>query len=224
MRVSPVSEEREGVGRNDELWLYVARLAAGDRDALASLYDRTRRLVYSLALRILGRPEDAEEITIEVYTQVWRHAARYDPGRGSVEAWLITITRTRAIDRLRLRAARPDMGALATVDTVAKAEALADPIESWEARERVARMLSVLTPDERRLITLAFFEGWTHTELAGRLALPLGTVKTRIRAGLHKMRRALADGVRPTRADDPRAPRFEESNRNAVAELEPTPC
>lgn len=181
----------------------MVRLAARDPDALALLYDRTRRLVYSLALRILGRPEDAEDITLETYTQVWRDAGRYESRRGSVEAWLITIARTRAIDRLRLRAARPDMqrSRISIPDALAHIEAFVGSSEVWETRERAAEMLRMLAPDERRLIMLAFFDGYTHTELAAKLGMPLGTVKTRIRASLQRMRRALED--RERRPPDP---------------------
>jgi RNA polymerase sigma-70 factor (ECF subfamily) len=177
----------------EDLCVSIARIAAGDSDAFARLFDTTARLVYALAARILRRPEEAEEVMIDVYSQVWQDASGYDSRRGSVEAWLITITRSRALDRLRLRLVRPDLNgaALAGLDEVSDEWQAASATRSQEALWRVNAALPVLAPEERRLIELAFFEGYTHRELSSVLHLPLGTVKTRIRTSLHKMRRAL---------------------------------
>lgn len=179
--------DREGEGQ--DLRADVTRIAAGDSEALASLYDRTQRLVYSLARRIVGQPEEAEEVTLDVYAQVWRDAARYKPDRGSVEGWLVTITRSRAIDQRRVRAARPDMGG-GTHYYLRDLSRMDAAIYAWEPRQRVMKLLKVLAPRERQLITLAFFEGYTHRELSNLLGLPLGTVKTRIRLSLLRMRQA----------------------------------
>lgn len=171
----------------------MTRVAARDREAFSHLYDLTSRLVYSLALRIVRHREDAEDVTAEVYAQAWRNAAQYDASRGSVESWLITMTRARAIDHLRARRARPDADAarVVSVEVAADSVSAGDQLERCEIRRRTARMLDVLGDDERQLVMLAFFEGFTHTELAERLRWPLGTVKTRIRASLRKIRRAL---------------------------------
>ena len=178
---------------------WVRRLVAGDGDALAYLYDRTSRMVFGLAMHILRRADEAEEVVVEVYTQMWKRAASFDPERGSVEAWLSTMTRSRALDRLRSRKARPDVddvsrSPLEDVDRI-EYRTRQDPLVADHARFQAAAMLMALTPDERRLIELAFYDGYTHSELAGLLGLPLGTVKTRIRMSVLKMRRALREPV-----------------------------
>jgi len=169
------------------------RMARGDHDALAELYDRHARLVYSLALRIVGDQGDAEDVAQEVFSQAWRQAARYESKRGNVIAWLLNLTRSRAIDRLRGRKSRPE----AAGDSLAlEMPDLAQPIDEKLALSgRAAQIraaveeLSVL---QRMAIELAFYEGLTHVEIAERLELPLGTVKTRIRQGLLKLKDRLA--------------------------------
>ena len=172
----------------------LSRLAAGDADALASLYDRYARPVYSLAYRVLSDPGEAEDLVQEVFAQVWRQAARYDARRGAVASWLMTITRTRAIDRIRARRARPD----GVPVEPGRAEQMPDAGHPQEqvviATEQVARLRAALPqlPLVQRLaIELAFFEGLSHNEIAERLEQPLGTVKTRIRLGLLKLREAM---------------------------------
>ena len=180
---------------SQELLASMTRIAQADPQALADLYDRTSRMVFSLALRILGREDEAEEVALDVYAQVWRTAASYDPRRGPVEAWLSTIARSRAVDRRRARTARPDLaGVPGEVLDVADLAGMTDPDECvsvLDARWRVDAMMSGLAPEDRRLIDLAFFQGCTHTELAALLHLPLGTVKTRIRRALGQMRNTL---------------------------------
>ena len=170
------------------------RMARGDHEALAELYDRHGRLVYSLALRITRDQGDAEDIVQEVFSQAWRQAARYEARRGNVIAWLLNLTRSRAIDRLRGRQSRPEAASesLLAIDvpdlTLPVDEQLS--IEGRAARVREAvKELSVL---QRVAIELAFYEGLTHVEIAERLELPLGTVKTRIRQGLLKLKDRLA--------------------------------
>lgn len=179
----------------NDLLLFAERAGAGDPDALARLYDRTSRLVYSLALRILRREDEAEEVVLDVYAQVWRTAARFDVRRGSIEAWLLNMARSRAVDRLRSRAARPDLDSLgcAVVDIEDLGDqATADElVDAFDARRRADLMLLTLAPEDRRMIELAFYEGFTHSELSVLLGLPLGTVKTRIRRCLMRMRNAV---------------------------------
>jgi len=170
------------------------RMARGEHEALADLYDRHARIVYSLAMRIVRDQRDAEEVVQDVFAQAWRRSAAYSAGRGSVIAWLMTMTRSRAVDRLRGRRARPD----ATADdepipTMPDSSPAADEQLASEARAaRVRAALEGLPFLQRVAIELAFYEGLTHSEIANRLEQPLGTVKTRIRDGLIKLRDQLS--------------------------------
>jgi RNA polymerase sigma-70 factor, ECF subfamily len=173
------------------------RMARGDQDALGEIYDRHGRLVYSLALRIVRDQADAEDVVQEVFAQAWRQASRYDASRGTVLAWLLTLTRSRAIDRLRGRRTRPepsaDEGLLNTIpDPAAPADVQA--VASGQATQ-IRSAIEELSVLQRVAIELAFYEGLTHAEIAERLELPLGTVKTRIRQGLLKLRDRLAGAV-----------------------------
>lgn len=166
----------------------VRRIAAGDHDALAALYDASNRLIYGMVLRILGNPADAEEVTLDIYTRVWRNASSFEEGRGAVVAWLMTMARSRAIDRLRSGANRSRREEPMTeVDDVAAAPGSAEA----GVRREVAAALRILTPDQREAIELAYWYGYSHAELAARLGQPLGTVKTRIRMGMMKLRSQL---------------------------------
>jgi RNA polymerase sigma-70 factor (ECF subfamily) len=175
---------------------WLARAADGDGAALAALYDWHARGVYSIALRVVGNEADAEDVVQEVFTQAWRQAGRYDATRGTVAAWLLTMARTRAIDRLRARQARPDSGAALPYDLWAtRAAAATDPADALAAErdaKRVREALEELPLLQRLAIELAYFEGLTQSQIAARLEEPLGTVKTRIRLGLLKLRDALS--------------------------------
>jgi RNA polymerase sigma-70 factor (ECF subfamily) len=175
----------------------VARLVRGDADALRELYERYARPVYSLAARILRDQSDAEDIVQEVFAQAWRQAARYDAARGTVAGWLLMQARSRAIDRLRGRQSRPDQPGVDPA-TVAGADPHNTPdLQAVHSEEvgRVRRALGELPLLQRTAIELAYYEGLTHTEIAARLELPLGTVKTRIRQGLLKLRDAMEGAV-----------------------------
>jgi RNA polymerase sigma-70 factor (ECF subfamily) len=164
----------------------IRRLVAGDHEALGDLYDRYAGLVNALALRVLRDAAEAEDVVQEVFVQIWRQAGRFDPSRGSAEAWLCTMARTRALDRLRRRAARreepgAEMPGLGPVETPRNEEAYA-----------VRTALDGLSADQRRALELAYYEGLTQSEIAARLGEPLGTVKTRIRTAMIRLREALA--------------------------------
>ena len=170
-------------------------VAAGSGDAVADLYDRHGATVYGLALRMLGQPDLAEEVVQDVFAQVWREAGRYDAGRSTVAGWIVMLTRTRAIDRLRARRARPDLSAAAPAE---QASMLASGGRTPEAitllAENVRQVRGALAqlPDQiRSLIELAYYEGLTHSEIAERTGIPLGTVKTRLRTAMGTLRSAL---------------------------------
>lgn len=170
----------------------VESIAAGDQLALHALYERTHRIVFTLIVRIAGNRETAEEVTLDVFHDVWRHASRYDARNGTVVGWVMNQARSRALDRLRFenRKKRTDPG---TGDCVPAIEADdSHGLEHRQQRRALQDALSVLTPQERQTIETAFFSELTHAEVALRLNQPLGTVKTRIRSGLHKLRQALA--------------------------------
>ena len=156
------------------------QLAGGDGHALGELYERYGSVIKGLALRILRDRSDAEDVVQDVFVQVWSQAARFDPLRGTPQAWLCTIARTRAIDRLRRR--------------VARREELGDPYIGITDRPRseegiaVREALDGISPDQRRALELAYYEGLTHCEIARKLGAPLGTIKTRIRTAMQLLR------------------------------------
>jgi len=169
----------------------VQSIAAGDQLALHALYERAHRIVFTLVLRITANRETAEELTIDVFHDVWRRASRYDAANGTVLGWIMNQARSRAIDRVRFenRKKRSHDG-----DVQPVAEAAADPHDVLALRqqgESLRAALTALTPDERQAIETTFFAGLTHAEAAARLKQPLGTIKTRIRSGLHKLRHRL---------------------------------
>lgn len=170
----------------------VQSIAAGDQLALHALYERTHRIVFTLIVRITHDRRTAEELTVDVFHDVWRRAKTYDPAGGSVVGWIMNQARSRAIDRVRFEGRKKRVspgapGALAGPSND-------DPQEAFELRRQARALreaLQVLTPDERQAIETAFFSELTYDEAATRLRQPLGTVKTRIRSGLAKLRQAL---------------------------------
>ena len=179
------------------------RIAARDTAALADLYDRHSRLIFGLILRIVRDRGEAEDILQETFVRVWNRAEIYDARIGGPLPWIVRVARNRALDRLRARKVRASVDAPApATDTVAVEPAPDTAIQNPEAAvleaERHLRLtdaLAGLPVEQRRLIEAAFFEGYTHTELAQRFGLPLGTVKTRIRAGMIAMRQGLEHAV-----------------------------
>ena len=183
-------------------------MAQGDDHALGTLFDRWATLVNSVAMRIVQDPDEAEEIVEDTFWQAWRQADRYEGERGTVAAWLGTIARSRALDRLRARRRsreEPWAQPLAEHPTTSSPEPIAhasDPArdaEQADQRERVARALESLSAEQRETILLAYFGGLSQSEIAERCGLPLGTVKTRTRLAMEKLRGLLAtldEGVR----------------------------
>jgi RNA polymerase sigma-70 factor (ECF subfamily) len=170
----------------------VERVAAGEMDAAAELYDRYAAQVYALARRIVRNDGDAEDVVQEVFSQAWRTADRYDSRRGSVVGWLLTITRTRAIDKIRARQARPDTGGAALPAGLAAADpSQPDVLVAAEQASRVRAALLELPAPQRTALELAYYEGLTQSEIADRLSEPLGTVKTRMRTALSTLRARL---------------------------------
>ncbi|HUG77224.1 MAG TPA: sigma-70 family RNA polymerase sigma factor [Burkholderiales bacterium] len=175
----------------------VQSIAAGDQLALHALYERTHRFVFTLILRITSNRETAEELTLDVFYDVWRRASRYDAGNGTVLGWILNQARSRAIDRLRFEQRKKRVDAHASdSDPAIETSDSHDVLEFKEQSRALRSALTVLTPDERQAIEAAFFSELTYAEVAARLEQPLGTVKTRIRSALHKLRRALAAGAR----------------------------
>jgi len=176
----------------------VSRMARGDRDALADVYDRHARLLYSLALRIVRQAADAEDVLQDVFAQVWRQAARYDVGRGTVIGWLVTLTRSRALDRLRRGRVRPQPAA---DDALAREVPDSSPgvdlaLVSEEQAAAVRAALEALPENQRVPLELAYYEGLSQSEIAVKLDVPLGTIKTRMRQALVRLRDAVAGQVR----------------------------
>lgn len=178
---------------SEQVWAkLVQSVAAGDEQALHTLYEMAHRVVFTVIVRITANRQTAEELTVDVFHDVWRGASRYDPAKATVLGWIMNQSRSRAIDQLRFdsRKKRSNGG-----DRSDKAEAAADPNDALALREQESALraaLTMLAPDEREAIELTFFAGYTHVEAAARLRQPLGTVKSRIRSALHKLRSALA--------------------------------
>ena len=172
----------------------VHAIAGGDQQALRVLYERTHRLVFTLAMRISGNRESAEEITLDVFRDVWLRSAQYDSTGGSVVGWIMNQARSRAIDRRRFEQRKKRVPSYPNDGEAEPLEGPTDAIDARRRRSLVQEALTALTPDERTAIETAFFSELTYSETAARLNQPLGTVKTRVRSALAKLRRALENG------------------------------
>lgn len=172
----------------------VHAIGAGDQRALHALYERSHRLVFTLAMRISNNRETAEEVTLDVFQDVWRRASGYDPANGTVLGWIMNQARSRAIDRVRLdqRKKRVDPYPDAPADQAATGDPH-DDLARKELHGLLRSALSTLTTNERHAIETAYFSELSHAEAAARLNEPLGTIKTRIRSGLAKLRKALSE-------------------------------
>ena len=169
----------------------VKRILSGDTAALGELYDRYTPLLYPMALRILGTGAEAEDAVQDAWVQVWSRAASYDPRRGSVGAWLVTLARSRAIDRYRGVAARGRAEAKAEPPPAAGPDDPAVDAARVQLGDRVRQALERLEPKQREVLEIAYFQGLTQTEIADRLNAPLGTVKSWTRQGLMRLREML---------------------------------
>jgi RNA polymerase sigma-70 factor (ECF subfamily) len=176
----------------------IARAAQGEERAIGLLYDRYGPVLYAVAYRIVGQRADAEEVVVEAFAQAWRDAPRFDAGRGSVAGWLTMIARSRALDMVRASSRRDRITASAAADRPdappAMSEFRSDPggaLDHDERRRQVRQALETLSPPQRQAIELAYFEGLSQSEIAERLQEPLGTVKTRVRLGMQKLRECL---------------------------------
>lgn len=177
-------------------------IARGSEKALAGLYDRYSGVLYSLILAILKDPRDAEEVLQEVFLQVWRDAGRYDSGRGSAYRWLVNLARSRAIDRTRSknfarhRETREILDLLDARSDPSQASQL-DLVLMLERADAVRDVLARISPEQRRVMELAYFRGHSQSEIARQLEIPLGTVKSRMRHGLIALRQVAAEDLRP---------------------------
>jgi RNA polymerase sigma-70 factor, ECF subfamily len=173
----------------------LARIAKGDQIALSELYDRYARIMYSVAFRSLRSVEESEEIVLDVFAQVWRIAERYDSAKSRVDAWLFMLTRSRVLDRLRKnQRSNPSSALLTDFSEFQSLSSKVEPIEELmicERRDRVLSALKILPPEQRLVIELAYYQGLTHSQIASQTGMSLGTVKTRIRLGLSKLKSAL---------------------------------
>jgi RNA polymerase sigma-70 factor (ECF subfamily) len=172
-------------------------IVQAQEQALSQLYDRYYRLVFSLALAVVNDRDTAEEITLDVFMRVWQKAATYRADQAKVSTWLTHIARNHAIDVLRRRAVRVDQSAIHWEDAISNIESsLPDPQESAELsqrRERIQAALSQLPADQKQALVLAYFGGYTQSQIAEILAQPLGTIKTRLRLAMQKVREFLKD-------------------------------
>ncbi len=171
----------------------ITKIAEGDRIALSQLYDRYSRMIYAIAWKSLNSVEDCEEVVLDVFAQVWKIADRFDANKGSIEQWLFTLARSRILDRLRKiqRLNKVVTAALADGKEIESATASVDPLEAVEIAERRQQVLTALEripPVQREAIEMAYYQGLTHAEIAAATGLSLGTVKTRLRLGLSKLR------------------------------------
>ena len=167
----------------------VRRMAAGDREALTAFYDLYAPLAFGLLRRMLRDVDDAAEVLQEVFWELWRAAGEYDPRRGSPEAWVTVRARSRGIDRVRSVRRREEMFVAPTRETTAAASAATgNPSSVVEDREMARGVLRELPAEQREVIELAYLQGMTQGEISARLGLPLGTVKTRMRLGMERLR------------------------------------
>ena len=178
----------------------LSAVADGDVAAFEQLYDRHAPVLYAMLLRILSNPEDAQEVLQEAFVKAWNDATRYDPSRGSEMAWLISIARSRGIDRIRSRKVRWDREKDAARDNSIRSAAVEgmaaiDAVVATEEQRAVRRALAQIPEAQRQALEMAYFDGLSQSEIAEKLATPLGTIKTRMQLGMRKMRETLRESL-----------------------------
>ncbi len=187
-QASPGDRERRAL----ELGLLLGHVARGDEGAFERVYDQVVDAVYGLVRRVVRDPAQSQEVAQEVFVEVWRTASRYEPGRGSAMAWIMTLAHRRAVDRVRAEQAASDRQArVAHGEQHVAYDEVAEDVEGRLERERVRRCLGTLTELQRESVALAYYEGYSYREVAELLTVPLGTVKTRMRDGLIRLRECL---------------------------------
>jgi len=186
--MEPIPQSAPARGNSADDMKLVARIRAGDQQAMSELYDRYAKVVYAVALRVLQDASAAEDVLQDIFMQLWRKPDAFDGSRGTLAAWLAVISRHRSIDRLRQR--RPELNIEECM--IAGGPDLQDEAERNLVVEKVRSVLAEMNPDQRRALELAYFEGLTHTEIAEKTGEPLGTIKTRIRTGLQQLRAKFA--------------------------------
>ena len=183
--------------RDEDDVMLIGRIGAGDESALSELYNRYSQLLYAMQMRILHSVEDAEDMLQEVFLQVWNKASSYQRDKGTVYTWLVTLTRNRTIDRLRSKGFRKqqqeiDMEQLSLMDETRSGNPHNMTVLS-EQQRTVVNVLQQLNNEQQQVLALAYYEGYSQSEIAEKLNVPLGTVKSRMRQGLLKMRSVLKE-------------------------------
>ena len=179
--------------QDQQLMTLIQRAMTGDQSAFATLYETTSKVVFGLVLRIVPERATAEEVLLDVYTQAWRQAGNYDSSRGSPLAWLMTIARSRAIDRLRSNRQDKHNEAIDDANGLVASSISPEEASVMSERQRLVRTaLDALVPEQREVLELAYYGGLSHTEIAEKTGHPLGTVKTRTRLGMMKLREMLS--------------------------------
>ncbi|MCZ0899642.1 sigma-70 family RNA polymerase sigma factor, partial [Microcoleus sp. HI-ES] len=187
--------EMTGQKSSDESLLLV-QIARKDQTALAKLYDRYGRPSYALAYKILGSVEEAEEVVIDVFSQIWQKAATYDPSRSRADTWLFMLTRSRSLDRLRAMQRTVRAAEACLEDAKVPISSVAEPMEDAmfkERSEQVQAALEKLPKEQQEAIELAYYQGLTCAAISAKTGIPTGTIKTRIRLGISKLRQALSE-------------------------------
>ena len=175
----------------------IQQIGAGDQKAFGILYERYTTLVFSLAVKIADSHETAEDITLDVFTQIWKNAKKYHPEKGSVKGWIASLARYRSIDTLRRHKVRSDINrpqwSDVQLEKIPSNDNTGEALELAETRKKVSNAIAKLPEDQQEVLAMAYFKGYTHRQIAEALNEPLGTIKTRIRLGLQKLREIFKD-------------------------------